>query len=369
MALLFSTVSLVIIFIYGFLIVSFAFGWSKIPYFLPTKMPKTKATVICPLKNEKKNLPTLLQWLEKQTFQNFELIFVDDNSTDGSWEFLRNLSLNHFTFEVKALKNNGEGKKRAIKTAIENTENELIITLDADCLPNEKWLETIVAFYEKENSDLIVCPVVINKGKSFLSKFQRLEFVSLVGSGSGAVGIGKPILCNGANLVFKRKEWLKSEKDLQFNEASGDDIYLLQSIKKRDGKIDFLKNRNSLVTTQPKETVKGFINQHTRWASKSSALKDKDYFFTAVVVFLASLCLFSSLVFSFFNIAFIPLLLSLFCVKYTVDTLFFLQLKSFFSLKNVVLQSLIFSFIYPFYIVLTVLLSLFSLRKKSYSFK
>ncbi len=364
--LLLCIILFVVILIYSFLIISFVVGWNKISCFVIDDTQLTqKPTIICPIKNEKEHLPTLVKALESQTYQNFELIFVDDNSTDGSWEFLQKLNFNHFPFDGKTVKNNGKGKKKAIKTAIENTENELIITLDADCIPNKKWLETIVAFYEKKKSDLIVCPIVINKGKSFLSKFQRLEFVSLVGSGAGAVGIGKPILCNGANLAFKRKEWLKSEKDLHFNEASGDDIYLLQSIKKRGGKIDFLKNKNTIVTTQPKETVKGFVNQHTRWASKSSALKDKDYFLTAIVVFLASFALLTALVFSFFNFFFISLLVALFSVKYVVDTLLFLQLKSFFSLKNVVLESLIFSFVYPFYIVITVVLSLFSLRKNN----
>ncbi len=275
------------------MILSFIRGWNKTSYFYPTeKKGGTKPTIICPLKNEKENLPTLLYSLQQQTYQNFELVLVDDNSTDGSWDFLQKLNFNRFVFEEKRVKNKGEGKKRAIKTAIENTENELIISLDADCLPNENWLQTLVAFYEKEKSDLIVCPVMINERKSFLSKFQQLEFVSLVGSGAGAVGVGKPILCNGANLAFKRSEWLKSEKELHFEEASGDDIYLLQSIKKRGGKINFLKNKNTIVTTQPKETVKGFIRQHTRWASKSSALQDRDYFFTALIVFFNKYCSF-----------------------------------------------------------------------------
>ncbi len=369
MVLLFFSISLVIIFIYGYLILYFTFGWSKISYFYPIKKGRTQPTIICPLKNEKANLPTLLQLLKKQTYQNFELILVDDNSTDGSWEFLQKLNFNQFVFEGKIVKNKGEGKKRAIKTAIENTVNELIVSLDADCLPNEKWLETIVAFYEKEKSDLIVCPVVIKEGKSFFTQFQRLEFVSLVGSGAGAVGVGKPILCNGANLVFKREEWFKSEKDLHFDEASGDDIYLLQSIKKRGGKIDFLKNKNTIVVTEPKKKIKDFVKQHTRWASKSSALKDNIYFFTAMVVFGVSLCLLVSFVLSFFISSFIYLFISLFFVKYTVDTLFFVNLKSFFSLKNVVLQSFIFSFFYPYYVVFTAILSLFQFNRYQNSFR
>ncbi len=362
---LFISFSLIIITAYSTLILFFSFGWNRIPYFSPQKKCTQKATIICPVKNEIENLPYLLKSLKKQTYQNFELILVNDNSTDKSYFFLQNIKLDNFSFDIKILNNKGEGKKTAIKTAIESTQNELIISLDADCLPSEKWLETIVAFYEERQSDLIVCPVVINERKSFLSKFQRLEFVSLVGSGAGAIGIGRPILCNGANLAFKKTEWVKSEKDLYFNEKSGDDIYLLQSIRKRKGKIDFLKNKNTTVITKSKKNLKEFLKQHIRWASKTSALKNKDYLLTSIIVFSASLLLVMTLfLFLCFNISFLITFLLSFILKYVVDTLFFLQLKSFFDLKNIALQSLIFSFFYPFYVVITALFSFSKIKQQ-----
>ncbi|NLI72245.1 MAG: glycosyltransferase [Bacteroidales bacterium] len=358
-------ISLIILFVYSFLIIKFIKGWNTIPFFKAEKSElQTRVTIITPCKNEVDNLPQLFKAINEQSYRNFELIVVDDNSIDGSYEFAVRVSLYWPT--LKARKSIGSGKKSAIYTGIYLSENELIITLDADSIPSSDWLRTIVLFYEKNPSDLIICPVKTGESNAFIGHFEQFEFASLVASGVGAVGAGKPILCNGANLAFRRDAWLMSESELHFDEPSGDDIFLLQSIKRRKGVIRFLKSTDAMVVTRPSRSVISFFKQRKRWVSKLSAFKDFQFAFTAISVFAICFLIVLNLVLAFVNVRFLYLSLALFVSKWIVDLMFFRTIQSFFNLKNVLTNSLLFSFIYPFYVLLTAGCAVFGRKNKKW---
>ena len=98
---------------------------------------------------------------------------------------------------------------------------------DADCLPSYHWLESIACFQRRNDCDMIICPVKLSGKDTFFSYIQILEFTSLVASAAGASGVGMPILCNGANLAFKKSVWNACLRDLHLEEQSGEDIFLL----------------------------------------------------------------------------------------------------------------------------------------------
>ena len=71
-------------------------------------------------------------------------------------------------------------------------------------------------------------------------------FNTLIASGAGAAGASMPILCNGANLAFTKEAWMQSRLDLVDEQMSGDDIFLLQSIKKRGLFVGILNGLHQL---------------------------------------------------------------------------------------------------------------------------
>lgn len=360
----FTTISLLIGVIYLFLIVRFIYGWHITPLFYPqAPTQQTPISIVCPCKNERVHLPYLFQAINEQTYQNFELIIVNDHSTDDSMTYANEVANDIETLSV--INNQGKGKKQALKTGIEKAKYELIVTIDADCIPNTLWLETIVDFYEKNKTDLIVCPIKMEGKDNFFTNFQKFEMVSLIASGGGAIGSGMPILCNGANLAFTRKTWTNNQQNLQYQESSGDDIYLLQSVSKRGGKIQFLKSPNSLVITQAQQSIKAFLLQHARWMSKRAALSDKNYLLTAITVYTISNLLIINLLLAPFYPTLWKSLCFLFGSKLMIDTLFFAKIKSFFGLKKIVLKTLLYSLIYPFYVVATSIVSIVPKRTKT----
>jgi len=340
--------------IYGFYLVLvsiFYKGWRQIAVFVPKgdEVIRIKISVIVACRNEKNHIRQLISCLAQQSFQEFELIIINDHSVDATRNYIK--SAQETYPKIQLVDAAGFGKKNALIEGINISTGDLIITTDADCLPSYHWLESIACFYDKNPCDLIICPVKFSGKDNLFSNLQSLEFTSLIASGAGAAGAGMPVLCNGANLAFAKKSWKDSRSCLHEEEMSGDDMFLLESIKKRKGVIRFLKSESAFVTTQPSGTLIEFIKQRRRWASKSSAYTDWQIIFTAGIVFLVNLEMVTLLMLSFVYPACFFVFVALFLAKSLLDTFFLNSVKTFFQLNNVWIYSFLLSVIYPFYIV------------------
>src|SRR5579871_560045 len=98
-------------------------------------------SVVVPVRNEEKNLVALIDSLSSQALpvEDFELIFVDDHSTDKSLDRLRELTSQFQNIEVISL-TQPAGKKAAITAGVAVAHGEIIITTDADCVHPQQWL-------------------------------------------------------------------------------------------------------------------------------------------------------------------------------------------------------------------------------------
>ncbi len=92
---------------------------------------KAIKTVICPAYNEVLNIPLLLEELAKNLDETYEIVIVDDGSTDGTGEVAKKEAMKYPN--VKVFRHNQNlGKTEAILTGLKNSEGEIIIIFDAD---------------------------------------------------------------------------------------------------------------------------------------------------------------------------------------------------------------------------------------------
>ena len=100
---------------------------------------------------------------------------------------------------------------------------------------------------------------------------------------------GKAVMCSGANLIVKRERWLESYKDLHPEIPSGDDMFLLESFKRRKLKIAVLDEPRYEAIVRPHIEWHAFWKQRMRWAGKAPKYTDKDILRCGVIVLGANL--------------------------------------------------------------------------------
>ncbi len=308
-----------------FLLIAFhTYGWFTMKEFKTTDKPSVSASIIIPARNEMENIANCLSDILNQSYSSnfFEIIVVDDHSDDQTSKTAKNILNNYQNGKVISLPDTEKGKKAAIKTGVDNASGKLIITTDADCRFNKDWLKSIVSFYEAEKPKIISGPVAFHNEKNAFEKMQSLEFMSLIASGAGAISIGAPILCNGANLAYEKKAFEAVngfKSDSQY--FSGDDIFLLLKIRKRFGKdaIRFIKDKNSIVYSLSQKTLKSFIQQRIRWVSKSKGYTNLAIILASLLVYLFNYGIFAGLILSIWFEGLFLFSVILFIIKLLID--------------------------------------------------
>lgn len=253
-------------------------GWKKIKETnVPVSFqPITSVLLIIPVRNEKEHIGLLLQQIREQDYPEalLSVCIVDDGSTDGSTELIQqccNMYPKQFYYlTVHPSYAHMKGKKKAIATAIDTSNATLILTTDADCRIYPQWVRTFAYIYETTKAPFISGPVKMIGANTYWGYFQEIEFASLIGSGASAIGLGKPVMCNGANLAYSSEAY-RAVKGFEGNEqvASGDDEFLMHKMADFfPGKVTFIKDPQCIVTTNAPDTWNAFVQQRKRWAGK-----------------------------------------------------------------------------------------------------
>ncbi len=345
----FLYISVFITLAYVLTILTFIIGWLKIPSVDVSIDSFPWVSVVVALRNEQENIDDLVQDLLQQDYPNFQIILVDDYSTDNTWKKL----LSVVNKRVIVMKNTREqGKKFALTAGITKASGDIIITTDADCRLPQIWIRGFVAAFNKYDADIILGNVLMAyDGLISFSALQSLEFASLLASTAGATGLKLPFMANAANMAFRKQLWQQARID--FSHPSGDDVFLLFAAKKKKRKIVFLKSKNHSVVTTALPSLKAFINQRVRWASKARLYKDWWAIFVAALVFFMNLTLLLLLLVNF------RLFLMSFLVKMIVDFILLILYLSYYRRTRLLIWFVFEEFLYIFYAVFIGLLSQF----------
>jgi glycosyltransferase involved in cell wall biosynthesis len=114
-------------------------------------------TLLIPLLNEAESLPELYNWIEKVTQSHqytYEVIFVDDGSTDNSWEIIEALAQkNEAVKGIRFMKN--FGKSQALHAGFAKAKGDVIITMDADLQDSPDEIPGLYDMIVNQNYDLV----------------------------------------------------------------------------------------------------------------------------------------------------------------------------------------------------------------------
>ncbi len=114
-------------------------------------------SIVIPLLNEEESLKELHDWIVKVMQSNhffYEILFIDDGSTDDSWKIISNLvSENDNVRGIRFLKN--FGKSQALHAGFKAAQGEVVITMDADLQDNPEEIPELYKLIKEDGFDLI----------------------------------------------------------------------------------------------------------------------------------------------------------------------------------------------------------------------
>ncbi len=114
-------------------------------------------SIVIPLLNEEESLKELHDWIASVMRSNrfsYEILFIDDGSTDGSWEIISGLAADNEQVKgIRFLKN--FGKSQALHAGFQLAKGDIVITMDADLQDNPEEIPELVRMIEEEGYDLV----------------------------------------------------------------------------------------------------------------------------------------------------------------------------------------------------------------------
>lgn len=344
-------------------------GWEKHNYWEPGKHEYCSYfSVLIPVRNEQNNILKLLYDLKIQDYDNhfYEIIIVDDHSTDSTFQICRkfknrNPSLN---IKVSSLDDGEYSKKSALEQGYSIAGGDAVITMDADCSTGDAFLKTLNAYYRRERPRLLLGPVFMRSSGNLFSRFQSLEFSSLIFSAAGSVGMNIPFIANGANMLVDRSVIESDEPGKMMNAefSSGDDMFLLDYVKNKWGAsaVKFMNNKNATIYIGTCDNLKDLISQRKRWISKSKGYKDPVQILVALLILLMALVQVIGLILIFIYPEISGIVIAFWGLKMLIDSVVLQKITRFFNERSLQKWILPLSLIYPFYVIFTAFSGLFT---------
>lgn len=114
-------------------------------------------SVVIPLLNEEESLPELSAWIERVMSEHnfsYEIIFIDDGSTDGSWKLINQLQAqNEHVRGIKFRRN--YGKSAALNVGFEKAQGDVVITMDADLQDSPDEIPELYRMIKEDGYDIV----------------------------------------------------------------------------------------------------------------------------------------------------------------------------------------------------------------------
>jgi len=245
----------------------------------PASIEKSQpVSIVIALKDEAKNIPFLIKSLMNQTHPIYEVIIVNDRSSDGSFQLLNDASMQHKNLNViniKKLPPNWSGKKYALKNGIEAAIYDIVLLTDADCIAKSSNWITLMAAQLHTDTEIVLgfSPYIRKKGLlnqliQFETLWTGLQYLSFALAGHPYMGVGR-------NLAYKKSVFLKDSFTNTSHIVGGDDDLLVNKYATPNN-TKIIIDSDSQTLSEPKTTWTSYFTQKIRHLSVGSHYRKKD---------------------------------------------------------------------------------------------
>jgi len=175
---------------------------------------------------------------------------------------------------IKGVNDDNLGKKHALSKLIHAATSEYVWLHDDDVVLPEATQKVVFL-----DGDLIILPLRMeseNPKPSLLEKLQIAEYAAIQELTMRSAKKDQAVMCSGANLIVRREAWLACEQELHPEIPSGDDMFLLEAIKRKRNKLTVIDKPEYTAVVRPVTSWCAFFRQRMRWAGKAPHYADRD---------------------------------------------------------------------------------------------
>ena len=245
-----------------------------------------KVSIIIPFYNSEDFCKKIFDMIFKQTYTDYEVICIDDGSTDNTLKILKEIEKNNNKVKVYSQKNTGPGFAR--KLGFHKSNGDIILFYDSDdSLYDENTLKNIVEIFDKYNPDIVFYDLVVNDGR----KIYTIDNIKENNQDEGLYDItlleNYIFMTNLSTKIFKSKIL---EDSMFYNGKNFEDAYTLLSYLDKcknfyyTKKLFYINNKvlnpNSLTKSINPEKVRQVIEvlNLLNKSEKFKLLKEYKYF-------------------------------------------------------------------------------------------
>lgn len=233
----------------------------------PTPRQGEGISVVVAARNELTNLQKLIPALLGQQYSTFEVIIVNDRSTDGSFDFLQSQQAKHPRLKVlhiDTLPNHVNAKKYALTLGIKAAGFNQLVFTDADCMPTSpQWLACFAGAWDTR-TQVVLGYSAYQQQPGLLNYFIRFETILTGIQYLGAAALGNPYMGVGRNLSYSKALFMANKGFLGFQHVQGgdDDLWVNKYATQSNTRWVLGSQANTL--SLPKSSIKAYLRQKTR---------------------------------------------------------------------------------------------------------
>lgn len=245
----------------------------------PLAVHKPNISVIVCAKNEADNLEKFLPSILNQDYPNFELVLINDSSTDTTLKVMERFKANHSNVKLVNVKNIEAfwgNKKYALTLGIKAaTHNHLLFT-DADCKPvSNQWINEMSRCFSKEHHIVLGYGAYEKVKNSFLNKLIRFETLMTAIQYFSYSKLGQPYMGVGRNLAYTKDLFFEARGFMDhMHIKSGDDDLFVNQIATAENTAICL-SKDSFTESPAKKTYSDWLIQKRRHISTAKHYKTK----------------------------------------------------------------------------------------------
>lgn len=354
-----------ILFISSFLIQSTIWG---LLFRLPTRSKlrqqkntqRVPVTIVVCAHNECDNLKKLIPELLNQNYPDFEIIIVNDRSTDDTLDLLATYSQGKIkTITIKNTPENFNHKKHALQQGIEAAKHDYILVTDADCMPHSSfWIsEMISSLPTKKGIVLGMSPYFPLSSSPILNQIIQFETAITALNMSSFTLAGFPYMGLGRNMLYHKSIFLNSPITTTFKHTTGGDDDLLVNYMGTESNTSICFSPESLVFSYPKKTIKSWFHQKRRHLQASSFYSIKSKILLSIINVSHGFFIFSLIIQQYLTLPTYFIIVAYLLRTYLLFVIFdriCRKLKSRTNLMFIIIGD----FVYPFYLFTLGILSI-----------